>query len=63
MTSDLGKAVRAALRESATLVVICSPAAAKSRWVEEEIIAFKRLHGDERVYSMIIGLLRTGSTA
>jgi len=53
-TSDLGETIRAALRESATLVVICSPSAAKSRWVQEEIIAFKRLHGSQHVFAFIV---------
>lgn len=54
-TSDLGETIRGALRESATLVVICSPNSAKSRWVQEEILAFKRLHGEKRVFAFIIG--------
>ena len=54
-TSDLGETIRAALRESETLVVICSPTAAKSRWVKEEILAFKRLHGERRVFGFIVG--------
>lgn len=53
-TSDLGETIRAALRESATLVVICSPTAAKSRWVKEEILAFKRRHGERRVFGFIV---------
>ena len=53
-TSDLGEAVRNALRESATLVVICSPASARSRWVQEEIVAFKRLHGERGVFAFIV---------
>lgn len=53
-TSDLGETIRAALRESATLIVICSPNSAKSRWVLEEIKAFKRLHGERRVFAFII---------
>lgn len=53
-TSDLGETIRAALRASATLVVICSPAAAKSRWVQEEIVSFKRLHGERRVFAFIV---------
>ena len=54
-TSDLGETIRAALRESATLIVICSPAAARSRWVQEEIRAFKHLHGERRVFAFIVG--------
>ncbi len=54
-TSDLGETIRAALRESETLVVVCSPTAAKSRWVKEEILAFKRLHGERPVFGFIVG--------
>lgn len=53
-TSDLGETIRHALRESATLVVICSPASARSRWVQEEITAFKRLHGERGVFAFIV---------
>jgi eukaryotic-like serine/threonine-protein kinase len=53
-TSSLGDTIRAALQESATLVVICSPAAARSRWVEQEITEFKRLHGERRVFAFIV---------
>ena len=52
--SDLGATIRAALARSATLVVICSPAAAKSHWVGEEIREFKRLHGPDRVFAFIV---------
>ena len=52
---DLGDAVRDALARSATLIVICSPAAARSRWVNEEVLAFKRLgRGDRRVFALIV---------
>jgi eukaryotic-like serine/threonine-protein kinase len=53
-TSDLGETIHAALRQSATLVVICSPAAGRSRWVQEEILAFKRLGGGARVFAFIV---------
>ena len=36
------------------LVVICSPASARSRWVGEEILAFKRMHGESRVLALIV---------
>lgn len=52
--SDLGETIRSALRESETLVVICSPRSAQSRWVQEEIKAFKRLHGERRVFAFIV---------
>lgn len=51
---DLGETIRTALRESATLVAICSPSAAKSRWVENEILEFKRRHGGAGVFAFIV---------
>ena len=53
-TSDLGETIRMALRESATLVVVCSPASAKSHWVHQEILEFKRLGGEQRVFAFIV---------
>ena len=52
--SDLGERIHSAMAESAALVVICSPAAARSRWVAEEVLAYKRLHGPDRVFCVII---------
>lgn len=54
-SSDLGQTIRAALKQSRFLIVLCSPAAAASRWVNEEILAFKKLHGDQRVLAAIVG--------
>jgi hypothetical protein len=39
-SGDLAASVRRALEESANLIVICAPAAAASRWVNEEIRSF-----------------------
>ncbi len=52
--SSLSGAVNQALQESANLVVICSPAAARSKWVNEEILTFKRLGGSGRIFCFII---------
>jgi tetratricopeptide (TPR) repeat protein len=52
--SDLTQEVQAALRDSRFLVVICSPAAAQSKWVNQEILQFKRLHGEGRVLAAIV---------
>src|SRR5581483_11430636 len=52
-SGDLSAELSAALRQSMFLVVICSPAAAKSRWVNEEILQFKRAHGDGRVLAIV----------
>lgn len=51
---DLGMLINEALHNSACLVVICSPASARSRWVNEEIIAFKRLGRSDRIFSLIV---------
>ncbi|MFI4933498.1 MAG: TIR domain-containing protein [Caulobacterales bacterium] len=53
--SDLGERLTTALQGSAYLIVICSPAAARSRWVEEEVSRFKTLHGADRVLALIVG--------
>lgn len=51
---DLSERIQEALRESRFLIVVCSPAAAKSRWVNEEIKAFKTLGGEARVLAFIV---------
>ncbi len=52
--TDLGAVINAALRQSACQIVICSPQAAKSRWVNEEILAFKRLGREDSVFCLIV---------
>jgi tetratricopeptide (TPR) repeat protein len=52
-SSDLGSQLREALQNALFLIVICSPAAARSRWVNEEILNFKRMHGEGRVLALI----------
>jgi tetratricopeptide (TPR) repeat protein len=39
-STDLAASVKQALAESATLIVICSPNSARSKWVDEEIRTF-----------------------
>jgi tetratricopeptide (TPR) repeat protein len=53
--TDLGNILTQALRDSAFQIVICSPAAARSRWVNEEVLTFKRLGRAERVLCLIVG--------
>ena len=53
-SSDLAATVRSALEESAFLIVICSPDAAKSRWVNEEIRTFKSLGRDMKILCLIV---------
>ena len=52
--TDLGTVIGEALRQSACQIVICSRQSAKSRWVNEEILAFKRLGREDRIFCLII---------
>lgn len=51
---DLGDTIRSALAGSAALLVVCSPAAARSPWVDKEILSFKQLNGEDRIYALIV---------
>lgn len=51
-SADLGRALRTALRSARTLIVICSPQSARSRWVGEEIRHFKQLGRSNRIYCL-----------
>ena len=53
-SADLGAQIEAALQDSDTLIVICSPRAATSRWVNEEILSFKRLGRSGRILCLIV---------
>jgi tetratricopeptide (TPR) repeat protein len=50
---DLTMEVRAALKASRSLIVICSPAAAASQWVAREVEVFRELHPDRPVLAAI----------
>ena len=52
--TDLGSMLIEALRLSACQIVICSPSAARSKWVNEEILAFKRLGREDRIFCLIV---------
>lgn len=52
--SSLSERVSEALSQSESLVVICSPAAVASRWVNEEIRAFRQLGRGDRIFCMIV---------
>jgi tetratricopeptide (TPR) repeat protein len=52
---DLTRKVNEALAQSANLIVICSPSAARSPWVDAEVLAFKRLGRADRVFCVIVG--------
>lgn len=53
-SADLGQELRAALAAARFQIVLCSPRSARSMWVNEEILAFKRAHGEARVLPLII---------
>ena len=50
---DLGEVIEQALAGSQFLIVLCSPEAAKSRWTNAEVDAFKRNHPDGCVLAAI----------
>jgi tetratricopeptide (TPR) repeat protein len=52
--TDLGTVINEALRQSACQIVICSPNSARSKWVNEEILAFKRLGREDRIFCLIV---------
>ena len=52
--TDLGAHIREALQDSANLIVICSPGASASRWVNEEIRFFRNLGRGDRIFCLIV---------
>ena len=52
--SDLSATVKESLEASESLIVICSPAAAQSTWVNEEIRYFKNLGRGDRIFALIV---------
>ena len=55
VSADLTGRVHDALAASRYLIVVCSPEAAKSLWVNEEIKFFKKLGREDRVLALIVG--------
>jgi hypothetical protein len=51
---NLQEALSAALQKSDSLVVLCSPAAVQSEWVNREIALFHEIRGDERIYAAFV---------
>jgi formylglycine-generating enzyme required for sulfatase activity len=52
--TDLGATLQGAIADAESLVVICSPHAARSHWVNEEIIHFKRTGRADRIFAVIV---------
>jgi hypothetical protein len=53
-SADLAASVREALENTDSLIVVCSPNSARSRWVNEEIRAFTAMGQRHRVQCLII---------
>ncbi|MEM6929518.1 MAG: toll/interleukin-1 receptor domain-containing protein [Myxococcota bacterium] len=53
--SNISEALRAKLRASHSLVVICSPHSASSKWVSAETEEFKALGRDHHIYCLVVG--------
>ena len=53
-TADLGAALRAAIDRADNLIVICSPDAARSRWVNEEILHFRATGRSSNIFAVIL---------
>ena len=51
---DLSRSIHEALQASAYLIVLCSPAAGRSKWVNQEIIEFKKLGRSDRIHALIV---------
>ncbi|HIG42844.1 MAG: toll/interleukin-1 receptor domain-containing protein [bacterium] len=53
-SGDLSITIKKALEDSENLIVICSPNAVESYWVNEEIRQFKRLGKSDRVFCVLV---------
>lgn len=54
VSADLSGEINEALKATQFLVVLCSPSSAKSQWVNQEIINFKRLKGEASIICIIV---------
>jgi WD40 repeat protein len=53
-SAELGDVINRALEQSSHLIVICSPRSARSQWVNEEILQFKRQGKADRILCLIV---------
>ena len=53
-STDLGATLRDALENAENLIVICSPHAARSKWVNAEIQHFKNSARGDRIFAVIV---------
>lgn len=53
-STDLGATLRDAVENSENLIVICSPHAARSKWVNAEILQFKNSGRGDRIFAVVV---------
>lgn len=53
-STDLGESIKAALATSGALIVLCSPDAARSKWVAEEIRTFRQFGNGHRIFPVLL---------
>ena len=53
-THSLGEAIETAIGDSDALIVLCSPEAKGSPWVDKEVERFKQVHGDDHVLALLV---------
>ena len=51
---DLGREIREGLEQSDALIVLCSPRSSGSKYVQDEILTFKKLGKGQRIFAAII---------
>lgn len=54
LSSDLAANIRQALRQSEYLIVICSPRAVSSEWVQKEIEVFLETHEKDKILTLLV---------
>jgi len=52
---DLRTEIRRVLDQTRYLIVVCSPEAARSSWVNEEVAYFRAAHSGARIFCVIVG--------
>lgn len=52
--SSLSEAIQQACQESGSMIVICSPDSARSRYVNQEILLFKKLGRTHRIFPIVV---------
>ena len=52
--NDLSLGITTALKSSEKMIVICSPSARKSRWVNKEVTLFNEIHGSGNIIPVLL---------